>query len=191
MAQEIEIEVKTMVTEDAYLTLLKAFHFDPNEAIVQNNHYFETNDFFLKSVNAALRIRERNERFTLTLKQPHQTGLLETHQILTKAESTVALQQGSLPNGEVLDQLNQLKIPVKQLTHLGTLTTSRIEFEYKDGLLCLDKSTYFDVTDYEVEFEGTSEEHAETTLNALLKEFGLSKQPTENKVRRFFARKFR
>ncbi|WP_088103493.1 CYTH domain-containing protein [Halalkalibacter urbisdiaboli] len=191
MAQEIEIEVKTLISEEAYNRFLRSFNFRSDDAVVQHNHYFETKSFLLKEAQAALRIREKNETFTLTLKQPHETGLLETHQSLSSAEAKRALNEAHLPSGEVVRALKELNIPVEELSHLGTLTTSRIEFPYKGGSLCFDKSAYFDVIDYEVEFEGTSPEHAETTLTSLLQEFNLKTQPTPNKVRRFFSRKFR
>ncbi len=189
MTQEVEIEAKSMVTEQAFLTLLKGFNVNVADAVIQHNHYFETPDFSLKEKGSALRIREKNATFTLTLKQPHDIGKLETHQTISESEWDRAKTSHLLPLGEVISQLKLLSIPIYQLQYVGTLTTSRIELNYQNGILCFDKSTYFDVTDYEIEFEGTDEEHAQTTLLTLFASFHLEVKPTENKVRRFFRRK--
>lgn len=51
------------------------------------NHYFETPNFSLKEAGSALRIRHKGETYTLTLKQPAEVGLLETHQVVTENEA--------------------------------------------------------------------------------------------------------
>ncbi|MCY7706811.1 CYTH domain-containing protein, partial [Bacillus safensis] len=38
--------------------------------------------FDIKSQLAALRMREKNGQWVLTLKEPHEIGLLETHQTI-------------------------------------------------------------------------------------------------------------
>ncbi|MDT8862744.1 CYTH domain-containing protein [Alkalihalobacillus sp. MEB130] len=189
MAQEIEIEVKSMLSEESYNALLQGFHLDKTAAITQHNHYFETPSFALKAAHSGLRIREKNGSYTLTLKQPHEVGKLETHQALEEKEWLHAKKEGILPEGNVVTQLEALKVPLSELTYVGTLTTERIEINYNQGLLCFDKSLYFDQTDYELEFEGISEEHANSTLLTLLADYKLDYASTENKVRRFFTRK--
>lgn len=189
MTQEIEIEVKTMVTEQAYYSLLNSFNIKETDSVIQHNHYFETPTFSLKEKGSALRIREKNSTYTLTLKQPHTIGKLETHQTITEAEWQRAKTHHQLPLGNVHRQLESLHIPIEKLQYVGSLSTSRIEMNYNNGNLCFDKSHYFDQIDYEIEFEGKDEGHANHTLLALLTEFNLTPQPTENKVQRFFRRK--
>ncbi|MBP3949511.1 CYTH domain-containing protein [Bacillus suaedae] len=189
MSQEVEIEVKSMVDKNGYLTLLQAFGLNQKDAICQHNHYFESNNFSLKEKGAGLRIREKDGQYTLTLKQPHTIGKLETHQTLTVDEWLTAKKKHIIPVGAVQDQLNSLQIPINELRYVGTLTTHRIEINYNSGLLCFDRSEYFDQSDYEIEFEGKDEQHALQTLTDMLRENGLSLIATENKVRRFFRRK--
>ncbi|MFC0557656.1 CYTH domain-containing protein [Halalkalibacter alkalisediminis] len=186
MSQEVEIEVKSMLTENNYYKLLKGFNLKETDAIVQHNHYFETSAFSLKEKKSGLRIREIAKTYTLTLKQPLKVGKLETHQPLSAVEWELAREKGKLPDGEVMKQLIQLEILVDQLEYQGTLTTSRIEIEYEGGILCFDKSSYFDQIDYELEYEGKTEEHAQATLSKILSKYELSPFPTENKVKRFF-----
>ncbi|ARK31454.1 CYTH domain-containing protein [Halalkalibacter krulwichiae] len=191
MSQEIEIEVKSMLTEAGFFQLLKHFNLKEEEAIIQHNHYFETATFSLKEKGAGLRIREKQGIFTLTLKQPHKVGKLETHQSLSFESWLQAKEEGLLPNGEVMKQLQQLDIPVVQLQYQGTLSTSRIEMPYNEGVLCFDKSSYFDKIDFEIEYEGQSEQHANTTLLNILSQVNLTPTSTENKVRRFFSEKLK
>ncbi|GAE25314.1 adenylate cyclase [Halalkalibacter wakoensis JCM 9140] len=189
MSQEIEIEVKSKLTEDGFYLLLKTFSLDHSDSLTQHNHYFETPAFDLKHAHSGLRIREIDDDFTLTLKQPHEIGKLETHQSLTKDEWDSAKQTGTLPDGNVKKQLRSLHIPINELSYVGTLTTERIEIAHNSGVLCFDKSMYFDQVDYEIEFEGTSEEHAHSTLASILSKASIPYTETENKVRRFFTRK--
>jgi uncharacterized protein YjbK len=189
MTQEIEIEVKSMITKKSYYDLLKGFGLTEEDAITQHNHYFETPIFSLKKAGAGLRIREKTGTYTLTLKQPHEVGKLETHQTISENDWLQAKERGEFPSGEVKSQLQFLNIPVNELTYVGTLTTKRIEIQFKGGNLCFDQSSYFDHIDFEIEFEGHSEEHATNTLKNLLTTYHLDITPTENKVRRFFNRK--
>ncbi|GAE37063.1 CYTH domain-containing protein [Halalkalibacter akibai] len=191
MSQEIEIEVKSMITKENYHELLKGFNLTEADAIVQHNHYFETPSFSLKATGSGLRIREKKGIFTLTLKQPHEVGKLETHQVVSHDEWLNAKDNCILPDGKVMNQLRNLKIPTDQLQFVGTLTTKRIEINYEEGQLCFDQSSYFDQIDYEIEFEGKTEHHAKSTLLQLLSSYGLEQTPTHNKVRRFFNTKYK
>ncbi|MDV2685076.1 CYTH domain-containing protein [Alkalihalophilus lindianensis] len=189
MTQEIEIEVKSLVDEPAFSQLLQFLNKSMKQAVMQKNHYFETTDQALKQAKSALRIREKNNTFTLTLKEPYQDGLLETHQTLSSLEVDRAIKEGDIPRGEVMHQLKELDINPATLSYLGTLTTERLECDYKNGALCFDKSTYLGQVDYEIEFEGNSLEHATHSLESLFSENGIKQVPTPNKVQRFFERK--
>ncbi|MCK0472611.1 CYTH domain-containing protein [Halalkalibacter sp. APA_J-10(15)] len=189
MSQEIEIEVKSVITYSAYYELIQYLNLEEEQAICQHNHYIETPSFSLKNKGAGLRVREKENSYTFTLKQPHKIGKLETHQRLTEQEWNELKNHHRVPKGEVETQLLSLHIPLDELKYVGTLTTERIEWPFNNGLLCLDKSSYFDQIDYEIEFEGNSEEHAIATLTDLLNQCGIDQVPTENKVRRFFKQK--
>src|SRR5690625_3099304 len=85
MAQEIEIEYKVLLTKKEFEKIASSLPFSAN-SVTQVNHYFETNQFNFKKQQSALRIREKNNKYTLTLKQPHEEGILETHDQLTEEE---------------------------------------------------------------------------------------------------------
>ncbi|MFC5772980.1 CYTH domain-containing protein [Ectobacillus antri] len=185
MREEIEIEFKNMVTKEEFQTLCDAFHI--KTFTTQINHYFETPDFSLRNAGSALRIREKNSTYMLTLKQPAKIGLLETHQSLTKAEAKQIIQTGVIPDGTIAIQLENLGIP-RTLTYYGCLSTERAEMHYQDGLLVFDHSFYFEHDDYELEYEVTDEEKKEDFLS-LLRSYNIPIRSTQNKVQRFFLAK--
>ena len=43
----------------------------------------------------------------------------------------------------------------ENVINIASLTTYRAKTTYKNGTIFLDKNTYFDTTDYEIEFEAT------------------------------------
>ena len=65
----------------------------------------------------------------------------------------MSLQLSQLPNDirNILEQ--DFNILENELKVLGNLTTYRLETEYQNELLVLDKSEYLGKTDYELEFE--------------------------------------
>lgn len=185
MTQEIEIEYKNLLTKEEFHQLLHAFPF-PKEGQKQINHYFETDSFSLKQKNAALRIREKNKAFQLTLKEPHSEGLLETHATLTEKESLSWMDGHIVNKDSVMDQLNKMKIPLDQLRYFGSLTTVRHEVKYQNVLLVLDKSFYNNHIDYEFELEAPSQKVGEAAFHDILSRCNIKVKDTPNKIQRFF-----
>ena len=163
----------------------------PDAYDIADNHYFDTPLFHLKDQSSALRIREKNGGFTLTLKTPLEEGLLETNQPLSQKESLSLLKKGEFPDGEVKDVLNMLSIPISSLEHFGTLTTSRAEIDYRDGLLVFDRSSYLNKVDFELEYEVTNRESGEKIFLELLQELSIPVRKTENKIKRFYREKIK
>ncbi len=188
MTQEIEIEYKNMLTKDEFNLLLTSLPF-PQKAETQVNHYFETADFSLKEQGCALRIREKNGSFTMTLKEPHTTGLLETHDQLTKDEADSWLNGRPTTTPETINRLANKGIEVDKLIYYGSLTTKRREFAYDDVLLVLDYNTYLGTTDYELELEAASEQSGQSMMRKLLDDYQIEQRKTPNKIHRFFAAK--
>lgn len=60
----------------------------------------------------------------------------------------------SLPE-DIREIVESYGINDNELTILGALRTARLETNYKNELLVLDRSDYFDKVDYELEFEVT------------------------------------
>ncbi|WDH76842.1 MULTISPECIES: CYTH domain-containing protein [Exiguobacterium] len=183
MTQEVEIEFKSMLTKKEYETLLQTYKLE-DQVRWQANDYFDTPSFQLKEKGAALRIREKKQGQVLTLKQPNDVGLLETHATITEAEAEDLFKYGIIHD----DQMKQALAPFQlsaPLEHLGRLETHRAEHQMKDGLLVLDESHYLETTDYEIEFEVTNEEAGRRAFERLLAEHGLPYRPAKNKIVRF------
>lgn len=183
MTQEVEIEFKSMLKKDEYEKLIQAYKLE-DQVRWQANDYFDTPSFQLKKQGAALRIREKKHGQVLTLKQPNEVGLLETHASITEEEAEDLFKYGIIHD----DQMKQALAPFQlnaALEHLGRLETNRAEHQTEDGLLVLDESHYLETTDYEIEFEVTNAEAGKRAFERLLAEHGLPYRPAKNKIVRF------
>ena len=185
MAQEIEIEYKTLLTKHNYETLLQTF-FSKVDPIVQINYYFETKNFALKKHRSALRIREKNDAYTLTLKEPHPEGILETHDSLSIDELQQWTQNNAVSKPNISKQLAAIGISENDLIYYGALKTTRHSFRQADIIYVLDKSMYNGVTDYELEIEAPTKQRGKEALRGLLEKFQITKQQSITKIKRFF-----
>ncbi|MCP8968320.1 CYTH domain-containing protein [Ectobacillus ponti] len=187
MKQNIEIEFKNMLTKEEFGKLCDAFA--AANFVSQTNHYFETPDFALKERGSALRIRERNHTYTITLKQPAAVGLLETHQRISREELQQLLGGSPFPDGDVAHMLLSLGVDKSNLRYFGSLTTERAELPHEGGILVFDHSFYFGQDDYELEYEAADEAAGRQAFLSLLGQHGIPVRATQNKVQRFFLAK--
>ncbi|WP_188208332.1 CYTH domain-containing protein [Alkalibacillus aidingensis] len=184
--QEIEIEFKNLLTKQEYLRLIDQVVKSTPTPKTQVNHYFETDDFQLRQNQMALRIRQKHQAYVATLKQPHEDGLLETHDDLTEQQVKQWLRdQISLPPN-ISKQLARIDLDEKRLKYQGALTTHRIEEDQEQFTLVLDHSEYNQTEDFELELEVNSYEYGQEIFNHLLKQYQIPKRHTKNKIVRFF-----
>ncbi|AJO17582.1 CYTH domain-containing protein [Bacillus paralicheniformis] len=188
MSQELEIEFKNMLTKKEFEKIKSYYQFTSEQFVIQKNHYYDTSSFSLKEKGAALRIREKQQRYVLTLKEPAPVGLMETHQELTGKPE---FETFTIPHGPVYDCLKRLGIQPDELILFGTLATSRAEKKLPQGLIVLDHSRYLMVEDFEVEFEVTDYERGKRDFSELLKSFGIPERETKNKIIRFYEQKLK
>ncbi|OZM58277.1 hypothetical protein CIB95_01520 [Lottiidibacillus patelloidae] len=189
MSQQLEIEFKNMLTNQEYLQLLQEFSIDTNDIYTQINYYLDTQDFSLMQAKSALRVREKNGYYTLTLKQPVKAGVLETNQRISIEEFDVIKKIGRIPNGAVNEVIKQIGIATDSLTLLGNLKTNRVSFPYKEGKLFLDHSMYLNKEDFELEYEVEDREIGNSLFLALLNSYHIPVRNTDNKIIRFFTEK--
>ena len=171
MSNAIEIEAKILISQDDYRKLTKLFPECPR--YIQTNYYIDSENRILNKEGIALRIRQKTDRFELTLKTPLSQGLLEKNCVITKDQFNDFRNKGIFPKGDTSRFLTMLDIDLDSLKILTSLTTERIDVEYKGGLLSIDRNVYSDITDYEVEFEYNNLEGAKTILSELLAEHGI------------------
>ncbi|MYL32218.1 CYTH domain-containing protein [Pontibacillus yanchengensis] len=186
MSQEIEIEFKNLLEENEYEQLAQTLPFQKEQRFSQTNYYFETNSFDLREKKCALRIRKKNDTWTATLKEPHPKGLLETHDTLTEEEAQGWMNNEPAPAPNIKDRLANFGIDFSSLQFKGALTTERMETEYMDTLIVLDRSHYNNVTDYEFELEAKEKQHGQTVFKDILHQFDIPERETPNKIKRFF-----
>lgn len=191
MGQELEIEFKNIVSQTDFERLADAFHLGPEDFCLQHNHYFDTKNFLLKQAGCALRIREKNGDFELTLKEPAKDGLLETSQPLFRQEAEGLLAGEAFPDGPVKTALSYVITDLAELKPFGTLSTKRAEIDYEGGLLVFDNSFYLGREDFEIEYEAAERKSGEEIFNNFLKSYQLPIRQADNKVRRFYNEKLR
>lgn len=183
--QEIEIEYKVLLSKEQYELLATSLPF-PKTPITQVNHYFETEDFALKAQLSALRIREKEGKYFLTLKEVQEEGILETHDELNKEEFMSWLNGQPRPKEHTAKRLERLKIDIVKLKYFGSLTTERKTFS-KDNLhYFLDKSIYHDKVDYELEIEAPNKEVGLQVFESILEKYQIEKKKPITKIERFF-----
>ncbi|MDE5977625.1 MAG: CYTH domain-containing protein [Turicibacter sp.] len=187
MSTNLEIEFKNMLTETKYKELLARFNIKENQIWTQKNVYFDTPHEALKAHHAALRVRIKNNTYELTLKTKATVGLLETNQLITKAEYTQLIQYHQFVKGPVYDALIKLGISINDLYVTTDLTTKRAEIPYKSGLLVLDQSFYGNIIDFELEYEVSDYQKGQTIFNNFLTTYNIPLQPAESKIKRALA----
>lgn len=189
--KNIEIEFKNLITRDEFIALMNFLKLKSEDFIKQENHYFDTPDFLLKEKGSALRIRQKNGSFELTLKQPHPDGLLETNEDLTESQAAKMIRTGKIPVELIKQSIEELGIKTDNVQYFGTLTTKRAEKEYKNGLAVLDHSLYLEKEDFELEFEVDNRDEGESIFVNLLQQLNIPVRNTENKIKRFYTEKYR
>lgn len=189
MSEHLEIEFKNILTKEEFIKLQKYFSVSDNDFFCQHNDYFDTENFALKQLGCALRIRRKNGNYELTLKEPREVGLLETNEEIREEERKMLIEQKQFPEGKIAERLSELQIPLEQITYFGTLKTDRKELQYCDGVLVLDKSYYLNIVDYEIEYEVENYETGLKYFNDLLHALHIPKRKTLNKIQRFYNRK--
>lgn len=171
MSTAIEIEAKVLISKYDYQGLSEAFK--DHKPFTQTNYYIDSDDDYLHKEGIVLRIREKNGSYTMTLKTPLSTGLLEKNEPVSPEEFAAMRDQHLFPKNDLARFLTMLGVDIASLKLVTSLTTERIDIEFHDGLLSLDKNEYSGNVDYEVEFEYNNIKDAETIVSNLLKEHNI------------------
>ena len=173
MSRNLEIESKGELTKEEYETILASF---PNETpYVQVNYYIDTPNFRIRALKCGLRIRHKNDEFELTLKVKLPEGKLEINQNIVKEQVDLFIASRIFPKGEVKDYLvDNLGIKLNKLAVFAIMETTRLDINYKGGLVSIDKSVCFGKTDYEIECEADSMDEAEKLTKEFLKKYALN-----------------
>lgn len=185
MSKSIEIEYKSLLSEDDFLRLCQVFPAD--KKITQINHYFDTADFEIKEKKMGLRIREFPNGAEATLKMPLAVGLLEITDTFSLEIAKKAVAESVFPDcPDIQKELDKLGIAVSDLKLFGSLKTIRHERKIEQGLLALDESWYLDTHDFEIELEVESGEFTLEMFKDFLKENNTTYALAKKKITRLF-----
>ncbi len=171
MSNAIEIEAKALIGEADYEKLRKIYKDHPS--YTQTNYYIDDDSFLLRREGFALRVREKEGLYEMTLKTPLSQGLLEKNCPWSKATFDSFSKDGIFPEGDIKRFLTMLDIDVASLKIKTSLTTCRIDVPYLNGKLSIDKNEYSGRVDYEVELEFNNMRDAESNLKDLLEKNGI------------------
>ena len=181
MSSNIEIEAKVLLLKDEYNEIIEKLNLQKYRRIKQTNHYIDTPDRYLKKNGIALRIREKDEEFELTLKTPLSEGLLEKNENISWRDFENLSEKQIFPDGNIRKFLLILGVKVSELKVLTSLCTERIHVEFEGFELALDKNIYSNIVDYELEVESSSIERAQQEIKNILEECNINNF-TFNKV---------
>ena len=181
--KHLEIEMKTLLSEEEYDRLLAQF--SEVTPITQKNYYLDTPDFYLRQHKIAMRIRTFENSAELTIKIPQKVGNMEYNQSLTFDEAKNCLDDCKLPQGMILEELSNRGVSPSGWVVLGCLTTVRYEKETSIGLMALDQSSYFDVVDYELELEVENGDQGSVDFQEFLQANDIEYKKAPSKLVRF------
>ena len=181
--KHLEIEMKTLLSEEEYDRLLAQF--SEVAPITQRNYYLDTPDFYLRQHKIAMRIRTFDTSAELTIKIPQEVGNMEYNQALTLEEANACLEECELPQGLIFDELSNRGVSLSDWVVLGCLTTVRFEKETAIGLMALDKSSYFDIVDYELELEVENGDQGSLDFKEFLQANDIEYKKAPSKLVRF------
>ena len=186
-----EYEERLMLTEEQYFFIVTYFmNIQPNKHFLQiTNHYYDTDDLALtKDQRMTLRVRIINDvKSELTLKIKGQNGDDEITDGLTPKEQELLLEQNIFPYGQVRNRLMLLPYSLDKYHRITSLYNRRLEIEFDDYTLVIDKNTYEDEVDYNLEIESkVGIEQAKALLKEYASKFNLtlSKEKYIGKARR-------
>lgn len=172
---ELETEYKSMITKEMFNKLLD--YFDKiaisKNPYTQINYYFDTEDFTLINQATTVRIRYKKGNYELQVKIPKEleqdyVQQQEWQQELSVEQAKELIENGVDMNHPLLQPITE-KITAQRsiLRMVGSLETKRHDFEFYTDMISLDESKYFEIVDYELEWETTNYKFVPYVFNQL------------------------
>lgn len=183
MQKNLTVEFKSMLTIEEYNTLMAKFK--GNKIDIQTNHYFDTNRFSLKALDASLRVRER-DTYELTFKRKKGYTFQEFNMPITKEILDSIRTTGYVPEGDLKNEISSI-IGEQKVINFLSLSTERLYLPYKNGVLFIDKSSYLGETDYEVEYEARNLHDGKREFIELIRELNFKYKKADKKIKRAYA----
>ncbi|MGN0650791.1 MAG: CYTH domain-containing protein [Oscillospiraceae bacterium] len=175
----VENEFKLMLNEEQYCRIKSAFEWD--DRVEQTNYYYDNASLDLSERHITCRVRRIGSEHFLQMKLPNGAAYSRI-----ELESPLG---NTLPEIITADMMQKLcgaeNLPEVML--LGSLQTTRLCKHFEGAEIDLDKSVYFNQTDYELEIEFTDEQTARDLLEKVraIAEISQSNEVCRGKIRRF------
>ena len=163
--EHIEYEERVLISKDDYEKVIadvKLLGKDLRYLKIENI-YLDNDDSLIKNNRWMLRIRTTNndsQELTLKIKNPD--------------NSTIEINETMDSHSEIEKRLNQ---PLESFHESARLLTERIEVEFEDYLLVIDKNFYHGVEDYDLEIESDNQAKSRKILEIYCKKYGLLYDP--------------
>ncbi len=176
MNKQIELEYKMILTPRQFSYIKNKYPF--TYPVKQTNYYFDNPSKELSEKRYALRIREIDNSYILTLKIPQKIGVLELEQEIPAMQI-----QKELLSQPLQDALSFLQI--SELSCFGSLTTYRSTLDLPDAVVCLDENFYHNHHDYEIEYEVKNDHDSYPAFLSFLRDCKIRRHvPAKGKARR-------
>ena len=144
----LEIEFKQLLSEEQFYRILEEYSAYHQKTYYQTNFYLTHP--ILEERRISVRVRQKNDQYELTLKQPQRIGLLETNIDISQSQFD-RIMNGEFLDNEVFENLRRMN--VDYLDSDLYLTTRRCDIVLPEGLLSIDENEYLGKIDYELELE--------------------------------------
>ena len=182
MSKELEVSFRTLLSKGEYTKLAEQYNDKPSN--LQINYYFDTSRFTLKAAEVVLRVRKR-EQYEVTLRRKKGYNKVEITNNITEEEFNKFVTEGIIPSLEIQAEIGELIKGQKVLNYMS-LSTFRIFFPHKHGVLAIDKCEYLGETDYELEFQASTRDLGKKDFVETVKEHGIIYKKGETKIKRAY-----
>jgi uncharacterized protein YjbK len=182
MAKELEVSFRTLLSKNEYIKLAEMFNDKPSN--LQINYYFDTTRFTLKAAEVVLRVRKR-DYYEVTLRRKKGYNKVEITNNISEEEFEKFVTEGIIPSLEIQAEIGEL-IKGQKIVNYMSLSTFRIFFPHKHGVLAIDKCEYLGETDYELEFQASTRDLGKKDFVETVKELGIIYKKGETKIKRAY-----
>lgn len=180
MEKNKEIEYKILVSKETFTQICQFY--PKHHTYTQVNYYLTSPQLAQKRY--ALRIREKNGTYEMTLKIPQGFAKMEHNEMITKAEFE-KIEKGEMIDNEITRLLTNQGFDLSQIKQEYALKTIRHDIPLEYGMLSMDENFYNGHHDYEFEFEVNDEKQGALQFEALCDRFHLTYQGNcDSKIKR-------
>lgn len=175
--KHIEYEERVLISKSDYEKVIEDIKLSGKEIshLIIENIYLDNDDSFIEKNHYMLRVRTTNG---------------------TNQELTLKIQNKDNSNIEINEALNShpeidknIDGEFKDYKEKAKLVTDRLEVQFEDHLLVIDKNTYHGIEDYDLEIESENQHKSKEIISFYCKKYSLKYDPNyKTKSHRAFER---